>query len=362
MTKAEGEKILFHEIFVKPKEEKLEELKQLMQKDNFNDLLFNKARGTPKPPCEEPTIVTAMLKSLPEKSSFYDHQIQVQPPEGLNATIAAPLTPGGGWAPSIPPSVASIRGIGLKDMTLRAKSGMQAGDVQREAHMSYSLAVLNEEAFNYIESLKFYKRFFFCAKVLDDPIGAALALNRLGTTYFNLGKIQKSIKFHLKHAEFSDKDNKFAAYYNLGIAYRHANDPKESIKLLTKALGWANKRMDLESQCITLGQLGLTFKILGEYKNSLYNLENSLSFAKNLRNEELQMETSIVLGSLCYENDKWELASKHFSYALNISKDLGIHHLADLCACNLGIVQANRSFANVQNVILERCRSNKHIL
>ena len=37
-----------------------------------------------------------------ESESFFSQQIQVQPPEGLNATVAAPLTPGGGWAPSIP--------------------------------------------------------------------------------------------------------------------------------------------------------------------------------------------------------------------------------------------------------------------
>jgi len=40
--------------------------------------------------------------------SFFSQQIQVQPPEGLNATVAAPLTPGGGWAPSIPGSTASL--------------------------------------------------------------------------------------------------------------------------------------------------------------------------------------------------------------------------------------------------------------
>ena len=35
MSKAEGEMILFREIFVKPKEEKLYQLKQLMENENF---------------------------------------------------------------------------------------------------------------------------------------------------------------------------------------------------------------------------------------------------------------------------------------------------------------------------------------
>ena len=41
---------------------------------------------------------------------FFSQQIPVQTPEGLNATIAAPLAPGSGWAPSIP----SFTGNALK--------------------------------------------------------------------------------------------------------------------------------------------------------------------------------------------------------------------------------------------------------
>lgn len=359
MTKAEGEMILFREIFVKPKEEKLEQLKQLMHDENFNDLLFNQKKAV-KAVHVEPEVEKEFLKSLPEHASFYDHQIEVQPPEGLNATIAAPLTPGGGWAPSIPPSIASIRNNSLKDVTLRAKSGMQAGDVQREAHMAYSLAVLNEADFQYEEALKFYKRFFFCAKMLDDPIGAALALNRIGTMYFNLGKLEKSISFHLKHAEFSDKENKFAAFYNLGIAFRHQKDGKEAIKVLTKALGWANKRMDLESQCITLGQLGLAFSLLKEYKNAVYNLENALNFAKTLKNEELQLETCLALGALNYEHENWTVSSKYYSKALGLSKVLSMPHVTDICSCNLGIVEANKNYLEMQNLVIERCKSHKN--
>jgi hypothetical protein len=76
--------------------------------------------------------------------------------------------------------------------------------------------------------VRFYKRFFFCARLLDDPVGAALALNRIGVAYHKSKSygndfdnlIEKSLRFHLKHCEFSDKDNVFAAYYNIGIASR----------------------------------------------------------------------------------------------------------------------------------------------
>lgn len=93
--------------------------------------------------------------------SFFVQQIHVQPPEGLNATVAAPLTPGGGWAPSIPHVNPNLMKTSLKDLTIRAKAGVQAGDIQKEAHMAYNLALLNEENKHLKKAIRFYKRFFF---------------------------------------------------------------------------------------------------------------------------------------------------------------------------------------------------------
>jgi hypothetical protein len=56
--------------------------------------------------------------------------------------------------------------------------------------------------------------------MLDDPIGASLALNRIGVAYYKKKKYEKSLKFHYKHCEFTDKENVFASYYNIGICQR----------------------------------------------------------------------------------------------------------------------------------------------
>ena len=86
----------------------------------------------------------------------------------------------------------------------------------------------------------------------------------------------------------------------------------------------------------------------------MHNLENSLNFARNMRNEELQMETSVALGFLCYENEEWTQASKYFSIGLNLSKSLGNLSIVDLCSCNLGVVDANFKFKEVQTSIIQR--------
>jgi len=82
---------------------------------------------------------------------------------------------------------------------MRAKAGVQAGDIQKEAHMAFALGNLNEEAKEYRKAIKFYKRFFFCARILDDPVGASLGLNRLGVMYHKVKNYSKFILFQASH-------------------------------------------------------------------------------------------------------------------------------------------------------------------
>lgn len=83
--------------------------------------------------------------------------------------------------------------------------------------MAFCMGVLNENQGHasqvidysrklifFIQAVKFFKRFFFCARMLDDPVGASLALNRIGVSYYKKKKYDKSLKFHVKHNEFTD--------------------------------------------------------------------------------------------------------------------------------------------------------------
>ena len=47
-----------------------------------------------------------------------------------NATIASPLIPGNGWAPSLPLlNLKNTNKESVKDLLIRANAGMQAGDI-----------------------------------------------------------------------------------------------------------------------------------------------------------------------------------------------------------------------------------------
>ena len=118
--------------------------------------------------------------------------------------------------------------------------------------MAYALAKLNEDNKKYKQAIRFYKDFFFYAWLLEDPVGSALAFNRIGVAYHKLRQYDKSLSFHKTHKEFSDQENVFAAHYNCGIAYRFLKSD-QSITEFEQGLEWATERGDYASECLCAG-------------------------------------------------------------------------------------------------------------
>jgi len=64
---------------------------------------------------------------------------------------------------------------------------------------------------------------------MEDKVGMALAMNRIGINKYNYGQAEESIEYHLHNLGLTDKENAFAGLYNLGISYREVNNYEESI-------------------------------------------------------------------------------------------------------------------------------------
>lgn len=308
LNRHQNDELLFQEIFVQPKEELLRDLKQ--REKNFENLFFSgtqkqydkilqvdtlskaakkkpafgsvskespvpqrhlspgltASKSSPNPNLKLSSVSVelkeekSLLGSQENGSSagFFNQQIQVQAPDLPNASIASPLAPGLGYAPSIPITKLAREKTNLKDLLIRANANLQEADLQKEAHLSFYLAYVYENKKMYRKAIKFYKRYYNCAKGLEDKIGMALTMNRIGLCYHNLNNHEKSISYHLKNMELSDDDNSFACYYNLGISFRILLKFPESLEYFTKGLAWAEQKKDDESRCLIYGQMGVT--------------------------------------------------------------------------------------------------------
>jgi hypothetical protein len=85
-----------------------------------------------------------------DATNFFEQPIFLQLPEMPNSTIASSLSPGFGWAPSLP-HLTSLKFSReeISNMMLRAKCGIKSGDVQKLAHMFFYMGIVYENKKNY---------------------------------------------------------------------------------------------------------------------------------------------------------------------------------------------------------------------
>lgn len=170
-----------------------------------------------------------------EKDEFFDMPIFLQLPDLPNSTIASTLTPGQGWAPSLPLlSRLDFSPSEVKDLMLRAKSGLKIGDQQKEAHLLFYMGIVSENKQDYKKSCGYFKRFFKFAKNMQDKVGMTFALNRIGIAYYFLEKYKLAINFNKRCLEMIDGDNEYSVLYNMGICFRKLKDYFESLRFFEK--------------------------------------------------------------------------------------------------------------------------------
>ena len=202
------------------------------------------------------------------KKNYFNQLVQIRTPEGINAAVASPLMDSKGWAPSIPSVNIDKTNTNLNDLMTRAKGGIKAGDITKEAHMAFYLGIMNEEEKKYEAALKFYKKYFLSAKLLQDIYGTELALNRIAVLFSNLYDYEQSKYYNEKHKEITTHNlNAFVAYYNCGVCYRILEQFDKSIDNFNQAL----KLSDEENVyfILTLG-LGVVYALFGAVGDFLY--------------------------------------------------------------------------------------------
>ena len=92
----------------------------------------------------------------------------------------------------------------IQDILIRARQGIKIGEIQKEAHMAYAMAIQQQKMGNFIVATRFLKRLFLCSKLLEDNQGTAISLNLIGICYYRAGQFDKSLVFHKKHLEVID--------------------------------------------------------------------------------------------------------------------------------------------------------------
>lgn len=131
---------------------------------------------------------------------------------------------------------------------------------------------------------------------VSSDINQATIDSYLGSAYYNIGQISKSISHWQAAASFylSSQDNKRLAgvLVDLAQAYNTLGQFKRAIPLLEEAL---TLDKDSKTQLVATGVLGTSHLIAGDYERAIEAYQKSLNMASNLNIQEYQV---IILNNL----------------------------------------------------------------
>jgi len=281
------------------------------------------------------------------KKNYFNQLIQIRPPEGINAVVASPLMESKGWAPSIPSVNIDKLNTNLKDLMIRAKGGIKNNDIIKEAHMAFYLGIMNEEERKYESALKFYKKYFLSAKLLQDIYGTELALNRIAVLFSNIFDFEQSIYYNEKHKEITTHNlNAFVAYYNCGVCYRVLENFDKSIENFNLALKMSSEENDLESYTLCLAQLAISYIFIGNLDSFFQHSKEFSEKNKALGHIEMDLEMQILTGYITNYIGKLEESKDFYKQSLRNSLMCENERYKAISLCNIGIIEADKDIDN----------------
>ena len=277
------------------------------------------------------------------KKNYFNQLIQIRPPEGINAVVASPLMESKGWAPSIPSVNIDKLNTNLKDLMIRAKGGIKNNDIIKEAHMAFYLGIMNEEEKKYENALKFYKKYFLSAKLLQDIYGTELALNRIAVLFSNIFDFDQSIYYNEKHKEITTHNlNGFVAYYNCGVCYRVLENFEKSIENFETALKMSAEENDLESYTLCLAQLAISYIFIGNIEAFIEHSNEFSEKNKSLGHLEMDLEMQILSGYIYNYTGELVVAKDYYKKSLKNSLMCENERYKAVSLCNIGIIEADK--------------------
>ena len=228
-----------------------------------------------------------------------------------------------------------ILDLTLSDLLCLSELGIPKDDYQKKAFISILIGDKYEKIHKSLSALKFYSKAFKASDAIFDQIGISIALNRLGNSYYNIGRFIKARNMHKRHKKICNQD--FIPLYNLGIINRALKKFKKSSQYLLKALN-ISEGHNQEEMCIANAQLGLTYKAMNEYGLAKHSLVLSAKIAKIIRACEIMIEVNIALGYLAFHVGELKESEECFFSAMKSS----VGDKSEICRINAGILRGEK--------------------
>ena len=206
------------------------------------------------------------------------------------------------------------------------------------------------------QAIQHYEEGLSVAQALKDNKKQANALFQLATTYKVRGESKQALDAAQKSLEFArsagDRSQEWRSLLALGQIYMNLNNPK-AIQVTQAAVAITQQAEPIATD-LALRQLGLAYRLFGNYPSAIDALQRSLAIAQQRQLPEAQGSALHDLGLALFEAGKAEQAESALRQAVEIWESLraGLNR-NDLFKVSLFDTQAD-TYRNYQKVLISR--------
>lgn len=224
--------------------------------------------------------------------------------------------------------------VGFKDTT-RLNILMQMGRIYQGINID-SAFIFHHKASNIIEELLIKIPQKNKEEISRLKIRQGEAYRQMGWNYYVFGEYEKADSMYSKAMAVAESYTQLnrksivckealrllaAAKTNKGSWLEAKSQYKESIAVFLEAYEIAEEIGNLKIQAAILGNLSVTYRILGEWKKAIYYSQKALPIYKKMKNQVGLMNTYGNLGVIYLDNGSFPKALEYFFKGLKIAQE-----------------------------------------
>lgn len=191
------------------------------------------------------------------------------------------------------------------------------------------------------------------------------ALTKLAKTLQDLYKFDKAENYYFQSLRLSkslnDKETEASILSNLGLIYKLKGEYKRSLKYSSKSLFISKNQGNIQAVTSALNNMGRLYDTIGDYENALKYLNESLDTLNQYDNTELKSSILNNIGLIYMHIEELDMALKCFNESLTISstnnykraESSALHNLATYNEKILNYKEALRYYQDAYNVETE---------
>lgn len=197
----------------------------------------------------------------------------------------------------------------------------ECADLNGVARCYCGMGIISGVVEDFYAAMDYFEQALTVAKRDNQHARAATIVGNIGHILFKLKQSEKAIqRFNYALKFFEDNDDKEGiANMLVAIAGVHVYNgkPFDALRMLTRAKDIQMRLNHNRGLVNTLMNIGISLRLMGQYEESKWRLEDSLSKAKAANLHSLEQEILTNLIGVCTELGDEECADKYMKYYLS---------------------------------------------